>query len=144
MKNNFIKVHETASRIRYKYFLLKEKFIDENILQTYLEKVEGVLSVRINKKAFSIIFEVEENITDKLENILRTLTLDELLENCDSQAVCVSCVSSEEPSLSGTIRASSALISERFITNDLLKAGVTTAACLPLLVDGSKELLKEG
>lgn len=144
MKNNFIKVHETASRIRYKYFLLKEKFIDENILQTYLEKVEGVLSVRINKKAFSIIFEVEENITDKLENILNTLTLDELLENCDSQAVCVSCVSSEEPSLSGTIRASSALISERFITNDLLKAGVTTAACLPLLVDGSKELLKEG
>ena len=144
MKNNFIKVHETASRIRYKYFLLKEKFIDENILQTYLEKVEGVLSVRINKKAFSIIFEVEENITDKLENILRTLTLDELLENCDSQAVCVSCVSSEEPSLSGTIRASSALISEKFIKNDLLKAGVTTAACLPLLVDGSKELLKEG
>ena len=144
MKNNFIKVHETASRIRYKYFLLKEKFIDENILQTYLEKVEGVLSVRINKKAFSIIFEVEENITDKLENILRTLTLDELLENCDLQAVCVSCVSSEEPSLSGTIRASSALISEKFIKNDLLKAGVTTAACLPLLVDGSKELLKEG
>ena len=144
MRNNFIKVHETPFRLRYKYFLLKDEFLDENILQSYLEEIDGVLSVRINKKAFSVVFEIEEDITEKLENILNTLTINDLLEKCEAQAVCVSCVSSEEPSLSGTIRASSALIAERFITNDLLKAGLTTAASMPLLIDGSKELLKEG
>ena len=80
MKNKFIKVHQTASRLRYKYFLLKEKFIDENILKNYLEKVEDVKSVRINKKAFSIVFEIQSNISSKIEEILSSLTIEELLK----------------------------------------------------------------
>jgi heavy metal translocating P-type ATPase len=144
MKNKFIKVHQTSSRLRYKYFLLKDKYIDENILKNYLERIEDVQSVRINKKAFSIVFEINEDITSKLEDILNNLTIDELLNNCEDEAVCVSCVSSEEPSMKGMIRASSALVAERFISNDLAKATLTTAASFPLLIDGSKELLKEG
>ena len=144
MNNKFIKVHQTSSRLRYKYFLLKEKFIDEDILKNYLEKVNHVESVRINKKAFSIIFEISKDITSELEAILSELTLDELLNNCQNEAVCISCVSEEEPSIKGMLRASSALISERFISNDLLKAGITTSASIPLLIDGSKELLEEG
>lgn len=144
MTNKFIKIHQTATRVRYKYFLLKDKYLDENILKNHLKKIEYVENVRINKKAFSIIFEIKKDITPKLEEILNTLTYEELLSNCENEAVCVSCVSSEEPSIKGMIRASSALVAERFITNDTLKATVTTAASLPLLIDGSKELLKEG
>ncbi len=144
MTNKFIKIHQTTTRVRYKYFLLKDKYLDENILKNHLKKIEYVENVRINKKAFSIIFEIKKDITSKLEEILNTLTYEELLSNCENEAVCVSCVSSEEPSIKGMIRASSALVAERFITNDTLKATVTTAASLPLLIDGSRELFKEG
>lgn len=146
MKNKFIKVHQTAFRVRYKLFLLKEKYIDEEILKNYFKKIDDIKSVRINKPAFSIVFELKNDITTKIEEILNSLTVEELLKSCQEEvaAVCVSCVSSEEPSLKGIIRASSALVAERFITNNALKAGITTAASVPLLIEGSKELLKEG
>lgn len=144
--NKFIKVHQTNLRFRYKYFLLKDEFIDENILKNYFEKIKDIKNVRINKKAFSIVFELHKDISLQIEEILNTLTIEDLLKSCEDEvaAVCISCVGSEEPSLNGIIRASSALIAERFITNDLLKAGVTTGASIPLLIEGSKELLKEG
>lgn len=144
--NKFIKVHQTNSRVRYKYFLLKDEFIDENILKNYFEKIKDIKSVRINKKAFSIIFELHKDINEKIEEILNTLTIEDLLKSCEDEvaAVCISCVGSEEPSINGIVRATSALIAERFVANDLLKAGITTGASIPLLLEGSKELLKEG
>ena len=146
MNNKFIKVHQTAFRVRYKLFLLKEKFIDEEILKNYFKKIKEIENVRINKKAYSIIFELKSDITSKIEKILNNLTVEELLKSCEEEiaAVCVSCKGNEEPSLKGIIRASSALITERFITNNALKATITTAASIPLLIDGSKELLNEG
>lgn len=78
MKKNFEKVHQTPSRVRYKFSLLKEKFIDEDILKNYFLKIDGVRSVRINKKAYSIIFEFDKNIISSLEKILNSLTI----ENC--------------------------------------------------------------
>ena len=146
MNNKFIKVHQTNLRFRYKYFLLKDEFIDENILKNYFEKIKDIKSVRINKKAFSIIFELHKDISEKIEEILNKLTIEDLLKSCEDEvaAVCISCVGSEEPSLNGIVRATSALIAERFVANDLLKAGITTGASIPLLLEGSKELLKEG
>lgn len=146
MNNKFIKVHQTAFRVRYKLFLLKEKFIDEEILKNYFKKIKEIENVRINKKTYSIIFELKSDITSKIEKILNNLTVEELLKSCEEEiaAVCVSCKGNEEPSLKGIIRASSALITERFITNNALKATITTAASIPLLIDGSKELLNEG
>ena len=144
--NKFIKVHQTNLRFRYKYFLLKDKFIDENILKNYFEKIKDIKNVRINKKAFSIIFELHKDISKKIEETLNKLTIEDLLKSCEDEvaAVCISCVGSKEPSINGMVRATSALIAERFITNDLLKAGITTGASIPLLLEGSKELLKEG
>lgn len=52
MNNKFIKVHQTNLRFRYKYFLLKDEFIDENILKNYFEKIKDIKNVRINKKDF--------------------------------------------------------------------------------------------
>ena len=146
MNNKFIKVHQSNLRTRYKYFLLKDEFIDENILKNYFEKIKDIKSVRINKKAFSIIFELHKDISEKIEEILNTLTIEDLLKSCEDEvaAVCISCVGSEEPSINGIVRATSALIAERFVANDLFKAGITTGASIPLLLEGSKELLKEG
>ena len=146
MNKKFIKVHQTNLRSRYKYFLLKDEFIDENILKNYFEKIKDIKSVRINKKAFSIIFELHKDISIQIEEILNKLTIEDLLKSCEDEvaAVCISCVGSKEPSINGMVRATSALIAERFITNDLLKAGITTGASIPLLLEGSKELLKEG
>jgi len=146
MNNKFIKVHQTNLRVRYKYFLLKDEFIDENILKNYFEKIKDIKNVRINKKAFSIIFELHKDISAKIEEILNKLTIEDLLKSCEDEvaAVCISCVDSEEPSINGMVRATSALIAERFVTNDFLKAGITTSASIPLLIEGSKELLKEG
>lgn len=146
MNNKFIKVHQSNLRTRYKYFLLKDEFIDENILKNYFEKIKDIKSVRINKKAFSIIFELHKDISEKIEEILNTLTIEDLLKSCEDEvaAVCISCVGREEPSINGIVRATSALIAERFVANDLFKAGITTGASIPLLLEGSKELLKEG
>lgn len=94
MKNKFVKVHQTAFRVRYKLFLLKEKYIDEEILKNYFRKIKEIESVRINKKAYSIIFELKSDITSKIEEILNNLTIEELLKSCEEEvaAVCVSCV----------------------------------------------------
>lgn len=143
--NKFIKVHETTQRVRYKYELLKDKNIDENILQAYFEKLDGISSVRINKKAYSIIFNIEDNITTKIEELLSKLSLDELLSKVDEeQLVCTSCVSDEKPSLQGLINASSTLVSERFIKNNLINGTLSTVAAFSLFKEGTQELFEEG
>ena len=146
MKNKFIKVHQNNLRFRYKYFLLKDEFIDEIILKNYFEKIKDIKSVRINKKAYSIVFELKKDISFQIEEILLKLTRDDLLKSCEEEigVVCISCKGNDEPSIKGMVRASSALIVERFVTNDLLKAGITTVASTPLLIEGTKELFQEG
>lgn len=115
MKNEFEKVHSTSKRARYKCSLLKDKSIDENILKTYLEKISGVVSVRVNKNAYSVIFYYEdETICSEIEEKLSNLSVDELLKNCNEIAsVCISCVSDEEPSIKRTAIASSAIVAEQ-------------------------------
>ena len=144
MQIKYKKVHQTPTRVRYKYNLLKDSNIDEQILQNYLEKIEGVNSVRINKKAHSVIFEYDEQINSAIEEVLENITYDELLNSCQEAAVCVSCISSSEPSISGVVRASGALLAERFMSNDKAKMLLTSVAAAPMLLDGSKELFKEG
>ncbi|WP_418180281.1 heavy metal translocating P-type ATPase [Aliarcobacter lanthieri] len=144
--NNFIKIHQTKLRARYKLSLLKDSFIDEDILKNYFLNLDFIKEVRVNKKAYSIIFELKENKFLELENILKNLNTDLLLKSCDKNpsSVCVSCVKNEEPSIRGTLLASTALIAERLTTNNTLKAGISTAAAVPLLIDGTKELFKDG
>lgn len=146
MIKRFIKVHQTPSRVRYKLFLLKEKFINEELLKAYFEKVDGVKSVRVNKKAYSIIFELQKDVTSHLEKIFNSLTTDKLLKSCENSetSICISCKNNHKPSFNATLKAASALFAERFISNNSLKASITTVATIPLLIKGSKELFKEG
>jgi len=145
MNNQFRKVHSTKNRARYKVSILKERYLDENILKSNLEKIDGVITVRINKKAFSIIFDFEDNnICDAIEKELLILDVNDFLGSCIDESSCSSCVSEEEPSTKGMIRATSALVSEPLIKNDFFKASITTVAALPMLIDGTKELFSDG
>lgn len=143
--NSFKKVHSTPFRARYKLELLNDEYIDENILKNYLQKIEHVTAVRVNKKAKSVIFNFDEDVCEAIEERLSSVNTDKLLSSLDEEAaVCVSCVSDEEPSLKPLVYASSALVSERFIKSDLLNATISSAAATPLLLEGTQELFKEG
>lgn len=146
MDKNFIKVHQSGLRARYKLELLRDKFIDEDILKSYFNDLNEIKNIRVNKKAYSIIFELNSDIFSKIEEKLTNISLENLLQTAskNSASVCVTCVSSEEPSMQGTLLASSALVAERLITNNTSKAAITTLACTPLLIDGTKELFSEG
>lgn len=146
MDKNFIKVHQSGLRARYKLELLRDKFIDEDILKNYFNDLNEIKNIRVNKKAYSIIFELNSDIFSKIEEKLTNISLENLLQTAskNSASVCVTCVSSEEPSMQGTLLASSALVAERLITNNTSKAAITTLACTPLLIDGTKELFSEG
>lgn len=146
MSYNFTKVHQTNLRARYKLSLLKDKFINEDFLREFFLNLSFVADLRINKKAHSIIFELKKNKFEELEEILTKLNPTELLKSYESKLgskVCNTCVD-DEPSINGTLLASSALIAERLTSNNILKATITTLASIPLLIDGTKELLKEG
>jgi heavy metal translocating P-type ATPase len=145
MSNKFKLVHKVPFRVRYKYPLLRSDSIDANVLKEYFEQIDGVLSVRINKKAFSIVFNLENNsIIDTIEKKLQNATREDFLGNCKQTAVCVSCVSDEEPSKAGIIRATGALFGERLVSNNFLKASLTSSVAIPLIIEGAKELYNEG
>lgn len=55
MNKKFIKVHQIGLRARYKLEILKDNFIDEDILKGYFNNFSEIQSIRVNKKAYSII-----------------------------------------------------------------------------------------
>ncbi len=138
--NCFYIIHETPVRIRYYVELLKNQDIDQNRLQYAFEQIEGVSSVRISPKTYSIIITFKGDIRNKIKNTLRNLQIKNLKRN---QADTLSS-SDEMPSLMGLVRAGSALAIEPFINDQRIKAGLTTAAATPMLWDGTKELFTDG
>ncbi len=146
MNKKFIKVHQIGLRARYKLEILKDNFIDEDILKGYFNNFSEIQSIRVNKKAYSIIFELKKDIFQDIEKRLKTITLENLLKSASKNeaSVCVSCTSSKEPSIKGTLLATTALVAERLVTNNSLKAAITSVASVPLLIDGTKELFNDG
>ena len=61
MNKKFIKVHQIGLRARYKLEILKDNFIDEDILKGYFNNFSEIQSIRVNKKAYSIIFELKKS-----------------------------------------------------------------------------------
>ncbi|PRM95785.1 heavy metal translocating P-type ATPase [Aliarcobacter cryaerophilus] len=146
MNKKFIKVHQIGLRARYKLEILKDNFIDEDILKGYFNNFSEIQSIRVNKKAYSIIFELKKDIFQDIEKRLETITLENLLKSASKNeaSVCVSCTSNKEPSMKGTLLATTALVAERLVTNNSLKAAITSVASIPLLIDGTKELFNDG
>lgn len=136
-------VHKTKNRLRYKCAILKEEY-DERSLSNYFKSHNGINKVRINKKAGSIVFEHSSDCTEVvIEDMLRGIDInnykicDPFIKNCKA------CVD-EKPSLSGVIRASTALAVEPMLSNDTAKFVVTSLAAKPLMFEGLKELFTEG
>ena len=136
-------LHHTKNRARYYCDILKQD-LNVNNLQADLKSFDGVNSVRINQRASSIVFEFDAIELSKLEQKLESL-------DCQKYQVCdtsisnnITCVSDEKPTKAGLYRATSALVSEPFISDTRVKYAISTAASLPLLIDGTKELFREG
>ncbi len=143
MSINIKLLHSTSNRARYYCDIFKE---DINIadLENELKSIDGVEEVRINEKAKSIIFHLKDIALEFIEKHLLSLDTNRF-KVCDTfLSNNISCMGEEKPSKSGMIRATGALGLEPFITNDKAKLAMTTYATAPLLVDGTKELFKEG
>ena len=140
----FSLVHETSKRLRYKVSILKNKNIDETVLVNYFSGIEGLNSVRVNKIATSVVFNITKNIKSDIEDKLQNITLEKILSKIETSLSCTPCIETGEPSLKGLVRAGTILAAEPLVSNTNIKAAITTAACIPLLIDGTKELFEEG
>ncbi|QDF28281.1 heavy metal translocating P-type ATPase [Halarcobacter anaerophilus] len=144
MSCNIKLLHKTSKRARFYCESLKNEEYNTSSLIQYLESINGINKVRINKKIGSIVFEHDGSALNTIRDILLGLDVNKY-KICDTfKGSCIDCIDESEPSLNGVIRASSVLVAERFISNDLAKFLLTTVAAKPLLVEGTKELFKEG
>ncbi len=146
MNTNIKLLHKTSKRVRYFCKELKQEDYNESSMISYFESIDGIEEVRINKKIGSIIFEHDGSAFNTIEDLMSFIDFNKY-KTCDtflSVNECHSCIDDEAPSLNGVIRASSALVAERFITNDMAKMLLTSFASRPLLIEGAKELFEEG
>jgi heavy metal translocating P-type ATPase len=143
MSVNIKLLHKTPFRARYYCSSLKAQF-NENTLVSDIKSIAGVLDVRVNKKIASIVVEHDGIDLAIIEKKLSNLDASQY-QTCDTfLSDCVECVGEEAPSLSGVIRAGSALAVEPMITNDTAKIVLTLFATRPLLIEGAKELFTDG
>ena len=144
MGANIKLLHQTKRRVRYGCSRLKEKDLNHHAIADNFKAIKGVASVRINATIGSIVIEHEGADIEAIEATLKNLNWEEY-RSCDTfLSDCASCVLDEEPSLRGTMRATSALVTEPFISNDTAKLALTAVATQPLLTEGAKELFSKG
>lgn len=72
-RSDFWLVHETPLRMRFKMPTIGDPLIDFSWLQTWLESIHGVETVRINRSAKSLIFEYDGD-PESREGIIHFLT----------------------------------------------------------------------
>ena len=136
-------VHSTKNRLRFICDFLSQDLNSHQLILD-LKSIVGIIDVRINKKAKSIIFDIEKDISESLYQKLQELNSD-IYKSCDTfLTICDDCISEEEPSLNNIIKASSALITTPFVPNDNIKFTLTALACSSLLYEGTKELFTDG
>ncbi len=136
-------LHKTPKRTRYYCNALKQD-ISIKSLEKDLNALDGVVKVRINKKANSIVFEFDGIELKDIEKKLLSLKIEQY-QICDTfLSDNISCIDDEIPSKSGIYRATAALVTEPLLKDDGVKLAVTTAASLPMLLNGTKELFSKG
>ena len=144
MSSNIKLLHKTSKRVRYFCKDLKEDYNASSMIQNF-ESIDGINKVKINKKIGSIVFEHDGSALDTIEDLLGSLDIDKY-KVCETFLSVNDCenIGDEAPSLNGVFRASGALVAERLIKNDTAKMLLTSFASRPLLIEGTKELFKEG
>jgi heavy metal translocating P-type ATPase len=140
---NFKLLHQTKNRARYFCDILDYDINIKN-LENDLKNIDGVISVRINEKSKSIIFEFKNVLLSSIETALQDLEKSKY-EVCDTfLSHNISCISEDKPTKSGMYRAFGALLAEPLIKNDKQKLALTTIASFPLLKHGVEDLFTEG
>lgn len=135
-------IHQTPKRLRFTCKHLQGEY-NTHQLEHELKQRLGLNDVRINPKIGSIVCEGESLDTQLIQEKLRCLdsaqyqTCHTFLDSCFD-------AKDEAPSMRGIARAGSALVLQPFIPTNSAKMVLSTAASLPLLIDGTKELLSEG
>ena len=135
-------IHQTPKRLRFTCKYLLGEY-NARQLEHELKQHLGVSAVRINPKIGSVVFEGEALDTMLIQNTLVSLDIKQyqtchtFLDSCFDDT-------EEAPSLSGIMRAGSALVVQPFVPTNNAKMALSTAASLPLLRDGVKELFEEG
>ena len=135
-------IHQTPKRLRFtcKYLLGED---NARQLGHEIKQHLGVSAVRINPKIGSVVFEGEALDTMLIQNTLISLDIKQyqtchtFLDSCFDDT-------EEAPSISGIMRAGSALVVQPFVPTNNAKMALGTAASLSLLRDGVKELFEEG
>lgn len=135
-------VHKTANRVRFYCQTLHVK-TDAKKLESFLEGFSGILHVRINTKAKSIVVAHEHLAIENIKEIFKEVNIYDFMQDKNCEISC-DVAGDEKPSIKGMIRAGSALAIEPFITDDRAKLTLSTAAAAPLLIEGTKELFTEG
>ena len=145
IKNRLDLRHKTSERLRYYFGGLLDTQIDITRLHTLLLKIDGVLKVRFNQASHSIIVHYNHPSTQsRVEGLLINLKLESVYYRDDAKKNDSTQLYPKTPSLLGVALSSSTLLASLLIKNTKLKRTVSTAAALPALYRGVKELMNEG
>lgn len=135
-------LHAAPGRVRFQHPGVGEQ-TDIKRLEKALMTFEGVSFVRINPKSHSVVFMYENTSVAALRKALHVTDVDAFVQQ-PSPIHCAIGAHNETPSVKGLVRASTALVAERFVRNDRLKFFITGVATSPLLLSGTKTLLTQG
>ncbi len=138
-------IHQTPFRARFYCPFLKSN-TDTYKLQKELTTLQEELSVRINEKALSIIFQSKHHLNiDAIEDYLNSIHFNSFTKEQKKLDYLTECYEqNDEPSLYEFAKATTALVSTPFIQNQTAKSLITLFATKHTLQEGVKELFKEG
>ncbi len=134
-------LHVTKKRIRFRCKALK-KDSDVKKLEKAFGVMGGVESARVSLKARSITFSGEDLVVESLMKELSAIDIGEFSSACSVSLGY--CAGDKKPTVSGLIRATSALAVEPLLMDERAKLALCAYATAPLLVSGTKELFSEG
>ncbi|WP_170018387.1 heavy metal translocating P-type ATPase [Campylobacter sp. RM16190] len=129
-KNKIYIAHKSKNRVRFICEDITSE-CDESFLEAQISEFKYVKSVRLNKKAKSIIIEFDSNF-DEIFKFLENLKIKNLSKQNDS------------PSKAGIYKAVASIAITPLINGNMLKTATSLYACAPLLKEGVSELINEG
>ncbi|QKG29107.1 heavy metal translocating P-type ATPase [Campylobacter sp. RM16187] len=129
-KNKIYIAHKSKNRVRFICEDITSE-CDESFLEAQISEFKYVKSVRLNKKAKSIIIEFDSNF-DEIFKFLENLKIKNLSKQNDS------------PSKAGIYKAVASIAITPLINGNMLKTATSLYACAPLLKEGVGELINEG
>ena len=129
-KNKIYIAHQSKNRVRFICDDITSE-CDESYLEAQISEFKYIKSVRLNKKAKSIIVEFDSNLDD-IFKFLENLNI----KNLSKQR--------HEPSKAEIYKAATAMAITPLLNGNMLKTATSLYAYAPLLKEGVSELFNEG